>query len=203
MTAPSASCASADERADPLALSLSRFLKDRSLVDKILVYRALLDATANVLPETGAQDRALSDVRACAAAIRCPEPSKKQYVTWRAAQPSPNEFLSDSAIRNAFGGWRRMLAALGAPTVADPTALRLTAVGSYTPDGLLDTLTAWYEAIGGPAAHPRSITQSECHRWMDERRRAGDRPDLELPRGTGCGPGTSAGGCSPLPPPAC
>lgn len=177
---------SADPRANALARTIYYQLKDRAPIDQVLVYRALRERLANDVPADERQDRALRSVQACARDLELALPSKKAYVRWRDAQPDPNEYLSDKAIRNAFAGsWRTMLQAAGAGVTADPGSLRLLAQGSFDSDTLLKTIAAWYDAIGGESASPEDITQENLLRWMDERRAVGDRPDLDLPRDKG------------------
>ena len=158
-------------------------LKDRSPQDKVLVFNAVKDATASFVPTEHAQELALADVRACAEALEIQSPGKNRYVNWRSKQPRPGDYLSDTAIRNAFAGsWSNVHAAMGAGALVDPTALRLTAQNKYTREGLLRTLDAWYQALGATSADPHALTKNDCHSWMQERRAAGDRPDLDLPR---------------------
>ncbi len=173
-------------RAVAIARNLYYQLLDASPEDQVLVYRALRARLADDVPAGERQEQALQCARACARDTAQALPSKKTYVAWCSSQPDPTEWLSDKAIRNAFGGsWTAMLARLGAGAVPDPGALRLLASRVYTRAGLLATIQAWHASIEGSDGPAGRITQAALHAWIEERRAEGDRRDLELPTDSG------------------
>lgn len=178
--------ADGDERASVLARSLYYALKDRSVQDQVLVYRALRERLVDDVPEGARQVRALECVQTCATEMQDPLPSKATYNHWRDHLVADRcEWLSDKAIRNAFANsWTTMLSALGSAG-QDAGAQRLVALRKYTPAGLLATIAAWHDSLDDDAVSADAIKQEALHAWMKERRVAGDRPDLELPSDNG------------------
>jgi hypothetical protein len=130
------------ERGHPLALALWALLRDRSVADKALV----LNACDRRL---GRPDMPQKQEQAAYAVSLFVEqfghvPHASQWDAWRKADPSRCYLPSATFIRNAFGGWTGVRAALTTQPEPDVLTARLTARGpTFNDDDLLHVVRVW------------------------------------------------------------
>ena len=131
---------------DQLAVAIFDVLRDRPEADRRFVYRAL----AGRFVPTAATDRA--DICLAGLGQAMTElglaPSRRNYDSWRAAQPDPNEWPSSSMIRRAFPSWPAALEALGAAPAPDVLARRLLHLqDGFTAEECLTAIRACVEDL--------------------------------------------------------
>jgi hypothetical protein len=131
-------------RCDPTAKRLFRLLEERSEVDLLLVFNAVVSSGIELASGGGGKP----DAARAAACAWCGEslavatdelgarPSKRAYDQWRNAKPNPEQWASASSVLRILGQgrWQVATEALGGPRL-DLVARRLLAQGSaFTPE---------------------------------------------------------------------
>lgn len=95
------------------------------------------------------------------------EPGRDRYESFRACQSKRSEWPSAQLIRNAFGDWRKALAAVGYAPAEDVTTRRLTARGfMYSETEIMAVLETWKAEVDAvdPTA---SLLKQELRLWCD------------------------------------
>ncbi len=138
-----------DPTLDPIARNLWRQLAGQSENSRRLVLRAIQtrqNGGASRHPER--VQLAIYDMTKCMDEIGHP-PSRREYDEWREKQDDPDQHLSATGIRNAFGNsWARAKEALNVTPRPDPLARRLLNINRpYTPEELLAGIRAYLEAV--------------------------------------------------------